>query len=185
MVVATSIGKDLWQIGIPVAEKAIRTGAVYGGIIVLLRLGGKRDLAQLNSFDLVVLLLLSNVVQNAIIGNETSLPGGLLGAAILIGANYVLVRLTFRNRWLNRLLQGSDTPLYENGRLDDGHLRHELMTRQELISALRRQGLEVSDVERVVIEPEGTINATPKPKPGLEDVMASLRRIEQSLSAPR
>src|SRR5438874_10761961 len=116
------VGRDLFQMGVPVVEKAIRTAAVYGGILVLLRLGGKRALAQLNSFDLVVLLLLSNVVQNAIIGNETSLPGGLLGAAILIGANYVLVRLTFRNRWLNRLLQGSDTPLYENGRLDDGHL---------------------------------------------------------------
>ena len=176
---------DLLHLGLPWWDKAVRTLVVYLVILLLLRLAGKRALAQLNSFDLVVLLLLSNVVQNAIIGNETSLPGGLLGAAILIGANYVLVRLTFRNRWLNRLLQGSDTPLYENDRLDDGHLRHELMTRQELISALRRQGLELSDVERVVIEPEGTINATPKPKPGLEDVMASLRRIEQSLSAPR
>ena len=176
---------DLVHLGLPWWDKALRTLVVYVVILLLLRFAGKRTLAQLNSFDLVVLLLLSNVVQNAIIGNETSLPGGLLGATILLSANYVLVRLTFRNRWLNRLLQGSDTPLYENGRLDDGHLRHELMTRQELISALRRQGLEVSDVERVVIEPEGTINATPKPKPGLEDVMASLRRIEQSLSAPR
>ena len=97
MVVATSIGKDLWQIGIPVAEKAIRTGAVYGGIIVLLRLGGKRDLAQLNSFDLVVLLLLSNVVQNAVIGNDNSLAGGLFGAGVLVGVNAVVVRTVRRS----------------------------------------------------------------------------------------
>src|SRR5437764_11114418 len=86
------VGRDMFQMGVPVVEKAIRTVAVYGGIVVLLRLGGKRDLAQLNSFDLVVLLLLSNVVQNAIIGNDNSLVGGLLGASILIAINAGVVR---------------------------------------------------------------------------------------------
>jgi uncharacterized membrane protein YcaP (DUF421 family) len=172
---------DLVHLGLPWWDKAVRTLVVYIAILILLRFTGKRTLAQLNSFDLVVLLLLSNVVQNAIIGNETSLPGGVLGALILLTANYGLVRLTFRHRWLNRLLQGTATPLYEHGHLRERNLRHELITRDELIAALRREGLELGDVERVDLEPEGTVNAKPKPKPGIEDVLAALERIEHKL----
>jgi uncharacterized membrane protein YcaP (DUF421 family) len=172
---------DLVHLGLPWWDKAIRTLVVYVAILFLLRFTGKRTLAQLNSFDLVVLLLLSNVVQNAIIGNETSLPGGVLGAVILLTANYVLVRQTFRHPWLNRLLQGTPTPLYEDGHVRERNLRHELITRQELVAALRRQGMDLEDVKRVDLEPEGTLNATPKPKPGIEDVLAALERIEQKL----
>src|SRR6266487_4268507 len=88
---------DLLHLGLPWWDKVFRTLVVYLVLLALLRVAGKRQLAQLNSFDLVVFLLLSNVVQNAIIGNETSLPGGLLGAVILITGNYALVRLTFRS----------------------------------------------------------------------------------------
>jgi uncharacterized membrane protein YcaP (DUF421 family) len=172
---------DLLHLGLPWWDKAIRTLVVYIAIVLLLRVAGKRTLAQLNSFDLVVLLLLSNVVQNAIIGNETSLPGGLLGAALLLGANYTIVRLTFRHRWFNWLLQGSATPLYEDGHVQERNLRHELITREEFVAGLRRQGMELSDVERVDLEPEGTLDATPKPKPGIEDVLAALERIEHKL----
>ena len=172
---------DLVHLGLPWWDKAIRTLAVYLGLLLLLRVAGKRQLAQLNTLDLVVLLLLSNVVQNAIIGNETSLPGGLLGAAILITGNYLLVRLAFRNRWFARMLNGTATTLYENGHVQHRNLEHELMTRQELVSALRREGMELDDVERVDLEPEGTFNAQPKPKPDIEDVMAALQRIEQRL----
>ncbi len=172
---------DLLHLGLPWWDKVLRTLVVYLVILLLLRLAGKRTLAQLNSFDLVVLLLLSNVVQNAIIGNETSLPGGLLGAAILLTVNYAIVRLTFRHGWLNRLLQGTSTPLYEQGHVRQGNLRHELMTREELVAALRRQGMELNDVERVDLEPEGTFNATPKAKPDIEDVLAALQRIERKL----
>jgi uncharacterized membrane protein YcaP (DUF421 family) len=172
---------DLVHLGLPWWDKAIRTLVVYFAVVGLLRVAGKRTLAQLNSFDLVVLLLLSNVVQNAIIGNETSLPGGLLGAVILITANYVVVRLTFRQRWLNKLLQGTATPLYVEGRVQERNLEHEQMTEQELVTALQRQGLELEDAERVDLEPEGTLNATRRPKPGIEDVLAALERIEQKL----
>ena len=172
---------DLFHLDVSVWEKVIRTIAVYLLVLLLLRIAGKRALAQLTAFDLVVLLLLSNVVQNAIIGNETSLPGGLLGAAILLLVNYGIVRLTFKHRWLNRMLQGSPTPLYEHGHVEERNLRHELVTREELVAALRRQGLELDDVERVLLEPEGTINASPKPKPGIEDVLEALRRIEARL----
>jgi uncharacterized membrane protein YcaP (DUF421 family) len=172
---------DLLHLGLPWWDKVIRTLAIYLGLLVLLRLAGKRQLAQMSTLDLVVLLLLSNVVQNAIIGNETSLFGGLLGAAVLLFANYVLVRLAYRNDWLKRLLNGTSTVLYENGHLRRKNLEHELMTREELVSALRREGLELGEVERVDLEPEGTFNARPKPKPDLDDVMAALQRIEQRL----
>jgi uncharacterized membrane protein YcaP (DUF421 family) len=176
-----AVTHDLVHLGLPWWDKAVRTLVVYAVIVLLLRVAGKRTLAQLNSFDLVVLLLLSNVVQNAIIGNETSLPGGLLGAAILLSANYVLVRLTFKHGWLNRLLQGTSTTLYDEGRIEQDNLRHELMTREELVAALRRQGMELADTERVSLEPEGTFSASPKPKPGIEDVLAALERIERKL----
>jgi uncharacterized membrane protein YcaP (DUF421 family) len=172
---------DLLHLGLPWWDKVIRTLAVYLVLLGLLRIAGKRQLAQLNAFDLVVLLLLSNVVQNAIIGNETSLPGGLLGAVILITGNYVLVRLAFRRPWLMKLLQGTSTPLYEKGHIRRGNLDHELMTRHELVAALRRQGFELDEVERVDLEPEGTFNPTPKKPTEMDRVLATLERIERKL----
>ena len=172
---------DLWHLGISAGEKAIRTIFVYGTLLLLLHLAGKRQLAQLNSFDLVVLLLLSNVVQNAIIGNDESLSGGLLGATVLVAANYVLVRAAFMSPRFGKALQGGSTTLYEDGRFDERALRREAITKEELVAGLRRQGMELDDVERVALEPEGTFNATPKPKPSIEDVLAALRRIEEKL----
>ena len=167
--------------GISVGDKAVRTVAVYAAILLLLHLAGKRQLAQLNSFDLVVLLLLSNVVQNAIIGNDNSLSGGLLGAAILIAANYVLVRAAFMSPRFGKTLQGGATTLFEDGRFDEGALRREAITKEELVAGLRRQGLELDDVDKVELEPEGTFNATPKPRPKLEDVMRKLDELERKL----
>ena len=174
---------DLVHLGISPAEKAVRTVAVYGGLLVLLHLAGKRQLAQLNSFDLVVLLLLSNVVQNAVIGNDNSLAGGLLGAAILIVANAVLVRGAFMSPRFGKALQGGSRTLFENGHVDERALRRTAITREELVAGLRRQGLDLDDVERVLLEPEGVLNATPKPKPGIEDVLRKLDAIEQRLPA--
>ena len=174
---------NLVHLGISPAEKAVRTVAVYVALLVLLHLSGKRQLAQLNSFDLVVLLLLSNVVQNAIIGNDNSLLGGLLGAVILLVVNFVLVRTAFMSPRFGKALQGGPTTLLENGRIDEHALRREAITREELVANLRRQGLELDDVEKVAIEPEGTINPTPKPKPSLDDVMRKLDALEAKLSA--
>jgi len=172
---------DLIHFGLPWWDKVVRTIVVYLGLILVLRLAGKRQLAQLNTLDLVVLLLLSNVVQNAIIGNETSLVGGLFAAMILIVGNFLLVWLTYRLPRLKWLVQGDSSVLYENGHVHEHELRHELMTKEELTSALRHQGLELDDVRKVVLEPEGTFNADPKRKPQIEDVMAALQRIEQRL----
>jgi uncharacterized membrane protein YcaP (DUF421 family) len=168
--------------GISAGEKAIRTVAVYLVLLVLLHLAGKRQLAQLNSFDLVVLLLLSNVVQNAVIGNDNSLVGGGLGAAILIAANYLVVRFAFLHPRFGRELQGRSTTLVEDGRIQRRALRRELISPPELDAALRRQGVEgIEATERVVLEPEGTLTAYEKPKPGIADVIERLDRIERKL----
>ncbi len=172
----------LVHLGISPWEKAIRTAAVYLALLALLHLAGKRELAQLNSLDLVVLLLLSNVVQNAVIGNDNSLLGGLLGAVVLIGANAALVRASFMSPRFRRTVQGSPTTVSENGKIDDRALQRLALTREELLAGLRRQGFEIEDTERVTLEPEGTFNATPKPKPSLDDVMQKLDAIESRLA---
>ena len=119
----------LVHLGISPWEKAVRT-APSTALLVLLHLAGKRQLAQLNSFDLVVLLLLSNVVQNAVIGPDDSLLGGLLGAAILLAVNYVIVRVAFMGPRLGRVLQGGATTVAENGKVDEKKLRHLALTRE-------------------------------------------------------
>ena len=103
--------------GAPLAEKVLRPIVVYIFLVVALRVFGKRELAQLNPFDLVVLLSLSNTVQNAIIGNDNSLTGGLVGAFALFGINYLVVRFLFRHRRLDQLLEGKPTVLIEHGRV--------------------------------------------------------------------
>jgi uncharacterized membrane protein YcaP (DUF421 family) len=122
-------------------------------------------------------------VQNAIIGNDNSLLGGLLGAVILLIVNFVLVRTAFMSPRFGKAVQGGPTTLFENGHLDGHALRREAITREELVASLRRQGLELDDVEKVVLEPEGVFNATPKPQPKLADVMKKLDAIEARLSA--
>ncbi len=177
--------QHLWHMGVSPGEKALRTVAVYGGLLFLLHVAGKRSLAQLNSFDLVVLLLLSNVVQNAVIGNDNSLGGGLLGAVILVAVNMLVVRGAFMSPRFGKAVQGGPTTLYADGRLDEQALRRNAITHEELVAGLRRQGLELDEVEQVVLEPEGALNATPKPRPGIEDVLRKLDEIERRLPPPR
>jgi uncharacterized membrane protein YcaP (DUF421 family) len=173
----------LTHLGISPWEKAIRTALVYLALLVLLHLTGKRQLAQLNSFDLVVLLLLSNVVQNAVIGDDNSLLGGLLGAAILLAANTLLVRFAFMSPRIGKAIQGGATVVARDGEADTAALRRLSITREELVAGLRRQGLELEDTLEVSLEPEGTFNATPRPKPSLDDVMRKLDAIERRLPA--
>jgi uncharacterized membrane protein YcaP (DUF421 family) len=160
-----SISDDLFTMGIPTGEKAIRTVAVYLGILILLRLAGKRDLAQLNTFDFVVLLLLSNVVQNAIIGPDNSLLGGLIGAAVLIAANAFLVRLVRPNKRVTAYLEGSSTVLARHGHWIPEALRHVGVRQNDMEGALRRQNAyKIADVEQVKIEPGGAIVVDLRPE---------------------
>src|SRR6476469_1037401 len=113
--VPTGVGSDLFDLQMPVLEKVIRTVVIYLGIALIIRVAGKRLMAQMNSLDLVVVLLLSNVVQNAIIGNDNSLVGGLLGAAVLVLFNALMDRVALlgpRSTWL---FQGSPTVLVTHG----------------------------------------------------------------------
>lgn len=147
----------VFSIQIPAWEKIVRTVLVYGGLAVLLRLAGKRDLAQLNTFDLVVMLLLSNVVQNAVIGNDNSLTGGLLGAAVLIAVNAVWIRLV--NGWprLTRLFEGTPTTLVRDGKVV-ANLRWLGLRRADVAVAVRRQGADnIDQVATASLEPGGTI----------------------------
>jgi uncharacterized membrane protein YcaP (DUF421 family) len=149
---------DLLTPGIPWLEKIIRPVAVYVFLVVGIRLAGKRELAQLNPIDLVVLLTLSNTVQNAIIGNDNSLSGGLVGATALLVVNYLVVRWTFRHPGVARLVEGSPTVLIDHGKLIPGRLAQELVTETDLQIALRRQGFQsIEDVEKAVLEPGGVL----------------------------
>lgn len=143
--------------GAPLVEKVLRPIIVYIFLVFVLRVFGKRELAQLNPFDLVVLLSLSNTVQNAIIGNDNSLTGGLVGAFALLAMNYLVVRFLFRHRRLDQILEGKPTTLIENGKILKSALARELLTRSELMTVLHRQGFDsLAEVERCVLEPGGT-----------------------------
>ncbi|MGF7235562.1 MAG: DUF421 domain-containing protein [Frankia sp.] len=149
---------DLFTMGVPLAEKVIRTVAVYAVLTVLIRLFGKRDLAQLNSHDLVVMLLVSNVVQNAIIGSDNSLWGGVLGAVILFCVNAVVVRTMRSDSRTERLFEGTPTVLVHDGRYDATALRREGIRRGDLERALRVQGADaVGEVETATLSPGGAI----------------------------
>jgi len=148
---------DIFVVGAPLIEKILRPILVYFFLVVALRVFGKRELAQLNPFDLVVLLSLSNTVQNAIIGNDNSLTGGLIGALGLLAMNYLVVRYLFRHRRLDQLFEGKPTTLVEHGKILKSQLAKELLTRSELMTVLHRQGFDsLEDVERCVLEPGGT-----------------------------
>jgi uncharacterized membrane protein YcaP (DUF421 family) len=156
---------DLLGLGISAPEKVIRTIVVYVGLAVLLRLAGKRDLAQLNSFDLVVMLLLSNVVQNAVIGPDNSLLGGLLGAAVLVAFNAFMVRVSVRSDRAFRVMEGTPSVLARDGRWDRATLRRLGLREADVDAALRRQNAnDVSEVERVTLEPGGAVVATVAPE---------------------
>lgn len=152
------VSSDLWGMGIPPAEKVIRTVLVYLGIAVIIRVAGKRLMAQMNTLDLVVVLLLSNVVQNAIIGDDNSLSGGMLGAVVLVAVNAVLERVAGRYPWLDRIVEGRPTDIVVDGRTDNAALRRLGMNHYELHSALRHQGADaVHEVKHASLAPGGTI----------------------------
>lgn len=155
--VSHTMWHDMWAMGAPLVEKVLRPAIVYFFLVTLLRIFGKRELAQLNPFDLVVLLSLSNTVQNAIIGNDNSVSGGLIGAVALMAANYLVVRYLFKHRRLDQLFEGSPTLLIEDGNVLRHALAKELLTNSDLMTVLHRQGFDsVSEVQRCILEPGGT-----------------------------
>jgi uncharacterized membrane protein YcaP (DUF421 family) len=166
---------------IPVLEKVVRTIVVYVFLVVGLRLAGKRELAQLNPFDLVVLLVLSNAVQNAIIGNDNSVAGGIIGAVTLLVINWIVVRFLYDHRKLDEVIEGHEDVLIENGQVKMESLRHELINLSQLETAARKQGFDsLAEIDKAVLEPGGTLVFLRK-KPTPEDVRQQqlLDRMEQ------
>jgi uncharacterized membrane protein YcaP (DUF421 family) len=154
---------NMFFLSVPLLEKIIRPIIVYAFLIIGLRLAGKRELAQLNPFDLVVLLTLSNAVQNAIIGEDNSISGGLIGAATLLLVNYLVVRFLFVHERVDKMIEGEADVLIDNGRLQEEHLKKELLTKHELETAAHRQGFSnLEEIDQAAIEPGGTIFFTAK-----------------------
>ena len=152
----------MFQMPLPILEKLARPVIVYLVLVVLLRIFGKRELAQLNPFDLVVLLSLSNTVQNAIIGDDNSVSGGLIGAVGLLAINWLVVRVLFRSPRLTRVFEGRSDILVKNGQIDQKALDRESLTREELLEVIHRQGFEhISQVRRCELEPNGTFYVEP------------------------
>ena len=186
------MGHDLAHIGIPLTEKVIRTVVVYAVIAVLLRLAGKRDLGQFNTFDLVVMLLLSNVVQNAIIGNDNSLVGGIVGAVVLIAVNAVVVRVGAINPTIGRVFEGHEATLVDDGRYDHRVLQREGLRQADVEATLRRQGAhDVSEVQRATLGVGGAVivelrpEMQPATKADVAAIVAAVNRLEQRLPPTR
>jgi uncharacterized membrane protein YcaP (DUF421 family) len=164
------IWSHMFALGLPVLEKILRPIIVYIFLIIGLRLSGKRELAQLNPFDLIVLLTLSNTVQNAIIGDDNTVLGGIIGATSLLAINYIVVRFLYDHSKLDQIVEGSPDVLIENGKVYEHKLKKELITKQELAAAARKQGFDsLSEVRQCVLEPGGTLTFIAK-KPDTEDI---------------
>ncbi len=163
---------------------------MYLFLIVGLRLAGKRELAQLNPFDLVVLLTISNTVQNAIIGDDNSVTGGAIGAITLLVVNYAVVKFLYGHERLDRLVEGDPDVLIQDGVVVADALRRELITLNELEAAAHRQGFaSLDEVDRAVLETGGSIaffGKKPSPETARhEELMAKLEQISSQLAALR
>jgi uncharacterized membrane protein YcaP (DUF421 family) len=167
---------NMFDLDLSVAEKIVRPVIVYVFLIVGFRLAGKRELAQLNAMDLVVLLVIANTVQNAIIGNDNTVTGGLIGAATLLALNYAVVRYLFAHPRFDRFVEGEPTPLVEQGTMRRDRMRRELVTKQELEIAAHRQGFRsLAEVDSAVLEPSGALSFTGKEPPPAEVLRSELK----------
>ena len=181
---------DMFVLHLPILEKILRPIIVYVFLVLLLRVFGKRELAQLNPFDLVVLLSLSNTVQNAIIGDDNSVAGGIVGAVALLVTNYLVVRFLFKHRRLDEIIEGEPSVLMKNGNVDNKELARELITTAELQVLARRQGFDnLDDLEEIVLEPGGSfIMKAKKPTHDehvdtkLDQLLAEVAAIKASLA---
>jgi uncharacterized membrane protein YcaP (DUF421 family) len=179
--------KDMFVLAVPLAEKILRPIFVYAFLVISLRLSGKRELVQLNPFDLVVLLTLSNTVQNAIIGEDNTVTGGVIGAISLLVVNYLVVRFLYNHQKLDHLVEGDADVLIDNGQLSVERLKRELISQPQLEAAARKQGFEsLAEVHKCVLEPGGTLSFVAK-KPTSDDsrhqeVMARLETLMKEIT---
>jgi len=155
--------EHLFRLDISVIEKIIRSVAIYVFLLIAFRILGKRQVGQMSAFDLVFLLIISNVVQNAIIGADNSLLGGMVGAITLFVLNFILEKISFRSKTINRLLEFQPTVLVHNGKVLQKNLKQELITHEELMAAIREHGVaDIQHVRLAVLEEDGHISVIPK-----------------------
>lgn len=188
--VAVALGMlhDMFHLALPVLEKVVRPVLVYLFLILLLRMFGKRELAQLNPFDLVLLLMLSNTVQNAIIGDDNSVSGGAIGAMALLSVNFLLNRLLYHVPVLDRALQGRLAVLVRDGQVDAAAMQKELLTREELVQVIHRQNITgLADVKLCTLEPNGTfyVESAPDSVPRVrhEELMEKIDALTRAVQA--
>ncbi len=187
---APSAIQDMFSLSVPVLEKILRPWVVYLCLVLFLRLFGKRELAQLNPFDLVVLLSLANTVQNAIIGDDNTVTGGLIGAFSLLTINWLLNRVLYSAPKLNAALQGPSAVLIRNGAVNQAAMLAERLSAEELISVLNRNGFSTpGEVEICMLEPNGSFYVKGKSPAADElqrlEVLQALRELTAEVRALR
>jgi uncharacterized membrane protein YcaP (DUF421 family) len=156
----------LWIPDIPVWEKIVRSVVIYLFLLIAFRFTGKRQVGQLTPFDLIVLLIISNVVQNAVIGNDNSLGGGMLGAVVILALNYALVVFTSRSKSLRRAMTGEPTLLVHNGKVFQDRMMREHISMEDLQAAFRKNGIvDIEKVRYAILEESGQISVIPKSNP--------------------
>jgi uncharacterized membrane protein YcaP (DUF421 family) len=153
----------MWNIAVPWWELIVRSVVVYGFLIALLRISGKRQVGQLAPFDLVLLLVLSNAVQNSMNAGDNSLVGGLISATTLIGLNYLVGLATYRNKKIEAIIEGHPQVLIHNGKLIEEVMARAQLTHQELHAALRQAGCaSIEEVHSAILENNGVISVVPQ-----------------------
>ncbi len=166
----TQFLSDMFITGAPVLEKVLRSVIVYFFLVTGIRLAGKREMAQLNPFDFVVLLILSNAVQNAIIGNDNSVTGGIISVVVLLGINYLVARFFFTHTGAESTLEGKAVVLIDHGIMQHQNLKQELITLKDLEIAAHKQGFNyIQDIDHATIEPGGVLTFIGK-KPAVNEV---------------
>jgi uncharacterized membrane protein YcaP (DUF421 family) len=149
---------SIFDLDVGIDEKVVRSLLVFVFLAVALRLGGKRELAQINVLDLAVLLLASNALQNALIGDDNSVTGGVIGASTLFVANYVFIRVSFRHAKLRRILEGRPRVLLRNGKLDHKAMDREAISEEELVDELLEKGMSsFKEVGLIILETNGKL----------------------------
>ncbi len=160
----------MFELSMPVWEYVLRAIVVYIVLLGMIRISGKRTMGQFTPFDVLLIVLLGNAVQNALLGKDTSLLGGLLLAAVLIALNWMTGFIASRSRMAEKLIEGVPIVLAQDGRLFEQVLRHELVSKNDFEEALRQSGeLTLDDVHFAILETDGRISVVPKKKPGSAD----------------
>lgn len=154
-----SVWERMFQLDetVSLVEKILRPVIVYLGLIVLVRFFGRRELGQLNPLDLIVLLMLSETIQNSIIGEDNSVTGGIIGAAMLFSMNYIFALLKFKSPKLEKIIEGEPIVLIENGKFDERAINREMLSREDLDVVAHKEGFEsADDLQKCVLDPNGS-----------------------------